>query len=309
MSELVALVADPGYDDITHTGPDAKQYTVFGLRQEGEKPLDLPADGNKARILSEIALPLPDEQQARVREYFNHYFVQKVASPQVWDCRRFAGFVALDTPLEVSVLEDSIDEYSSSQDTSTMPGVAYEFFNSSKAVHSATGLGDGKTIGVNGLFGYMAVGGINELRSAYGDQQHRILKRHFSKSVSDDKLMEVYGGATIEEAEKLCYLKELVASNLSRYGMLATSKYLKPAGLDINIQSEFYFQIPELEPELEPIHFKYFDFKGFTDLNYKPKITGSSSEGPYDTAAIRKIMESIKISHPFGKITDSTTGS
>lgn len=304
MSELFALVADPGYDEITHAGPDARQYTVFGLRQEGEKPLDLPADGNKTRTLSEVVLPLPNDQPERVREYFKHYLVKR-PEKQAWDCRRFTGFVALDTPLVVSVLERPIDIYSTSQDTTTTRGVAYEFFKNSQPAHSAIGLGGGTTLGVNGSFGYMAVGGINQLRRDYGDQQHKILERRFSRTVSDDRLMEIYGGSTIEEAELLCFMSEQRASFIERFGMPTMSNNLRLASLDMIMQDSMYIQLPELgwksEPRLAPIRMP-LEYFPFTHLD--TKVTSPGKKARYDTEAIRGIFKKLKMIDPVSDMTD-----
>lgn len=202
MSELHALISIPGYHDITGAGPDAEQYNIIGLRQEGEEPLCLPGYEKTADSFPRFPMTLPADQSERVRVFFKHFLVEK-SHMKAWDCKRFAGFVALGTPLSVSVLELPTDTYDeeNSQDSITAPGIPYEFFRGDWPMHSAIALGNGLTLGVNGAFQNMGIGGVNTLHREYGNVRKKIVSRMFSKQASDEELIAFFGATSIEEAE------------------------------------------------------------------------------------------------------------
>lgn len=75
--------------------------------------------------------------------------------------------------------EDRYGNYDLRDASTTEPGVPYEFFNYGESTHSAIGLGQGLTLGVNGAWGPLAMGGLAQLRRMYGEERRVIKSRKF----------------------------------------------------------------------------------------------------------------------------------
>ena len=127
---------------------------IIALRGENEPTLQIPGLKIPKKAI-EVALSLPGDQPEKVREFFEYYFVKR--SPKdgkKWDCFRFAGFVALNTPLDVPTTWYCKSEYA--RKTIIRPyeleaGLPYDIFAYSEPVHSTIGLGSELNIGVTGL--------------------------------------------------------------------------------------------------------------------------------------------------------------
>lgn len=213
MRELIALVDTPTIRSLDCADPESfPGGIVFGLRREGDRPLDLPGFTPHGHV-QEFPLPLPGEQPDRVMEFFDT--VHARADKEIvhtWDCRRFAGFVALGTTLDISVLHVAEDTYDFTPTAAAdlAPGLPYEAFCYGRPVHTTIGLGQGLSIGVPGLFSKIRIDNNAELANSYSANEYwGVRAREFKVSEFLLAQAKLLGAKTVEEAEKIILLEEL----------------------------------------------------------------------------------------------------